>query len=238
MANGLRPRTLAAVFGVFFMIVGVAAWQFVQTLNNPWYPAEMTRWIYMTYMLVAAVFLVGLGGLGLSIRTSFARQIREIDMHLGDMVPGSRDSLPPPLPEGGTGRDTVDRDIDELLESLSEVEASAKREAQRMDSGYAPPMGGAGDYDGSGLAARRDRLVQRRRFLGRYLVGPALVAGFILGLSGMMLPGADTFAQSAQNHRLNTALILGIGYSWIGVGWYIATTVYGLVGGGREDRRR
>jgi hypothetical protein len=232
---GIRPRTLAAIFGVVFLMVGVASWQWAQTFGSDWrYDAGLTRWIYTTYMLVSAVFLLGLGGLGLSIRTSFARQIREVDMHLGDMVRGSRDSLPPPLSEGGT-RDTVDRDIDELLESLSEVEAHAKREAQRMDSGD-PSMGGSGDYDGSGLAARRERLVQRRRFLGRFLIGPALVAGLILGISGMMLPGADAFAQS--DHRLNTTLILGIGYSWIGVGWYIATTVYGLVGGGREDRRR
>jgi hypothetical protein len=232
----LRPRTLAAVFAVFFLIIGVASWQWAQGPGSDWrYDAGLTRWIYMTYMIVAAVFLVGLGGLGLSIRTSFARQIREVDSHLGDMVRGSRESLPPPLAEGGT-RDTVDRDIDELLESLSEVEASAKREAQRMDSGDSP-MGGSADYDdGGGLTSRRERLVQRRRFLGRFLIGPAVVAGIILGISGAMLPGADNFAQSA--FRLNTTLILGIGYSWIGVGWYIATTVYGLVGGGREDRRR
>jgi hypothetical protein len=231
----LRPRTLAAVFAVFFMIIGVASWQWAQGAGSEWrYEASLTRWIYTTYMMVAAVFLVGLGGLGLSIRTSFARQIREIDNRLGDMGRGPRESLPPPLAEGGT-RDTVDRDIDELLESLSEVEASAKREAQRMDSGD-PSMAGSAEYDDGGLPSRRERLVNRRRFLGRFLIGPAVVAGVILGISGMMLPGADNFAQF--DHRLNTTLILGIGYSWIGVGWYIATTVYGLVGGGREDRRR
>lgn len=234
MASALRPGTLAAVFGVFFLIVAVAAWQFAWGPSSFSYPADITRWIYTTYMLVAAVFLVGLAGLGLSIRSSFAKQIREVDMHLGDMVRGSRDSLPPPLPEGGAMRDTTDRDIDELLESLSEVEASAKREAQRMDSGESSMS--PADYGDSGLSTRRDRLVARRRFLGRFLIGPGVVAGFILGLSGMMLPGADGFAQ--YNHQLNTALILGIGYAWIGVGWYIATTVYGLVGGGREDRRR
>jgi hypothetical protein len=149
------------------------------------------------------------------------------------MVRGSGESLPPPLPERNS-RDTVDRDIDELLESLSEVEASATREAQRMDSSEGSAA--VGDYDDSGLVDRRDRLIARRRYLGRFLIGPGIVAGIILGLSGMMLPGSDGFAQSAW--RLNTTLILGIGYSWIGVGWYIAATVYGLVGGGREGPRR
>ena len=233
MASGVRPRTFAAVFGVFFLMVGVAAWQFEQGPGAFAYEASITRWVYLTYMLVAAVFLIGLAGLGLSIRASFARQIRDIDMRLGDMVRGSGESLPPPLPERNS-RDTVDRDIDELLESLSEVEASATREAQRMDSSEGSAA--VGDYDDSGLVDRRDRLIARRRYLGRFLIGPGIVAGIILGLSGMMLPGSDGFAQSAW--RLNTTLILGIGYSWIGVGWYIAATVYGLVGGGREGRRR
>src|SRR5207249_787835 len=83
-------------------------------------PADITRWIYTTYMLVAAIFLVGLGGLALSIRRSFARQIRELEGRLqrGSSNPGYN-ALPPPLPETTSSRDHVDRDIDELLESLS-----------------------------------------------------------------------------------------------------------------------
>lgn len=237
MARPPRPRTLAAGFGLYFAIIGIAAWQFSQTLTTPWYLSDISRWIYTTYMLVAAVFLVGLGGLALSIRSAFTRQIREIDARLGSMVRGSSsESLPPPLPETQNLRDTVDRDIDELLESLSEVEATATREAQAMDSGGSVGRGSYVDPDDAGLGSRRERLVQRRKFLGRYLIGPALVAAFILGLSGMMLPGSEGFAQ--YYHQLNTALILGIGYSWVGVGWYVAATVYGLVAVREDGRRR
>ncbi|MGI0148139.1 MAG: hypothetical protein ACREDF_01220 [Thermoplasmata archaeon] len=237
MAKPPRPRAVAAGFGAYFAIVGVVAWLFAQTLPTPWYAPDITRWIFTTYMLVAAVFLVGLGGLALSIRSSFMRQIREIDARPGALVRGSpSEALPPPLPETQSLGDTVDRDIDELLESLNEVEATATREARAMDSGDASGAGAYVEMDNSGLAARRERLVQRRKFLGRYLFGPALVAAFILGLSGMMLPGADGFAQS--NHQLNTALILGIGYSWVGVGWYVAATVYSLVAGREDGRRR
>src|SRR6266566_3152070 len=188
MARQLRPRVLAVGFGIYFAVIAIASWQFAQSLPGPWYDAPITRWVYTTYMLVAAIFLVGLAGLGLSIRASFSRQLREVDTTLGSAVrQSSREALPPPLAETQSNtRDTVDRDIDE--------------------------------------------------FLGRYLIGPGLVAGFILGLSGMMLPGADGFAQT--NHHLNTALILGIGYSWVGVGWYVALTVYGLVGGAGAPRRR
>ncbi|TLZ96624.1 MAG: hypothetical protein E6J96_08040 [Methanobacteriota archaeon] len=239
MARQLRPRVLAVGFGIYFAIIAIASWQFAQSLPGPWYDAPITRWVYTTYMLVAAIFLVGLAGLGLSIRSSFSRQLREVDTRLGSVVrQSSREVLPPPLPETQPNtRDTVDRDIDELLESLSEVEATANREAQALDSNPgAGPRSYGGDEDDTKLGSKRQRLTARRKFLGRYLIGPGLVAGFILGLSGMMLPGANGFAQT--NHHLNTALILGIGYSWVGVGWYVALTVYGLVGGAGAPRRR
>src|SRR5437773_1334163 len=130
----------------------------------------------------------------------------------------------------------VVRDIDELLESLSEVEATATREVQAMDSNPQSGSTSYGDEDDTKLGSRRQRLIARRKFLGRYLIGPGLVAGVILGISGMMLPGADGFAQ--YNHHFNTALILGIGYAWIGVGWYIALTVFALVGGRDSGGRK
>jgi len=232
----LKPRVLAAGFGAFFLIIAIVSWQFAQGLPGPWYLPDITRWVYSTYMIVAAVFLVGIAGLGLSIRSSFTRQIREVDARLGMAIQQSREPLPPPLPEAGSNmRDTVDRDIDELLESLSEVEASATREAQTMD---ANPDAGSylGGEEDAVLASRRQRLLQRRKYLNRYLIGPGVTAATILGLSALMLPGADVFAQTY--YHLNTALILGIGYSWVGVGWYVALTVYGLVGGGDGRRKR
>jgi hypothetical protein len=238
MAGGIRPRTLGAGFGVLFLIVGVATWQYVQTSPDAtvvWFDAFHTWWIYFVYMVVGAVFLVGIGGLGLSIRSSFAAQIRDLDARLGAMVRGSSGGLPPPLPDTMNVRDTVDRDIDELLESLSEVEATATRESQRLDQDDGSMQGSYIPED-SGLAEKRERLVLRRRYLSRFLIGPSIVAALILGVSGMMLPGYGGFAQAA--YQVNTAVILGIGYSWTIVGTYIAATVYALVGGGREDVRQ
>src|SRR3989449_511593 len=236
----MRPRTLAIIFGAFFAVVGYFAWTFAAALKPPgWFPASITRWIYTTYMLVAAIFLVGLGGLSLSIRRSFSRQIRELEGRLqrGSSNPGY-DALPPPLPDTTSSRDHVDRDIDELLESLSEVEASAARDARamEMEPGGIPdvPTIEATDRE---IAVRRTRLIQRQRLLGRFVIGPAAASAFILGVSGMMLPGADGFAQS--QFVLNAALILGISYSWIGIGAYVAATVAALVsrGGGKGKRK-
>src|SRR5437763_10028369 len=229
MARQLRPRVLAVGFGIYFAIIAIASWQFAQSLPGPWYDAPITRWVDTTYTLVAAIFLVGLAGLGRSIRSSFSRQLREVDTRLGSVVrQSSRGALPPPLPETQPNtRDTVDRDIDELLESLSEVEATANREAQALDSNPgAGPRSYGGDEDDTKLGSKRQRLTARRKFLGRYLIGPGLVAGFILGISGMMLPGAEGFAQF--NHLMNTALNLEIGYSLDRVRWTVMLSVYRL----------
>src|SRR2546422_1662419 len=240
MANAMRPRTLAIIFGAFFAVVAYFAWTFAATLPAPgWFDSGITRWIYTTYMLVAAIFLVGLGGLALSIRRSFARQIRELEGRLqrGSSNPGYN-ALPPPLPETTSSRDHVDRDIDELLESLSEVEASAARDARAMDleSGGVPdvPTIEATDRE---IAVRRSRLIQRQRLLGRFILGPSAASAFVLRGSGTILPGADGFAQS--QFVLNAALILGMSYSWIGIGAYVAATVAALVsrGGGKGKRK-
>src|SRR5437879_7842763 len=240
--ESMRPRTLAIIFGAFFAVVGYFSWTFAAALPPPgWFPADITRWIYTTYMLVAAIFLVGLGGLSLSIRRSFARQIRELEgrFQRGSSNPGY-DALPPPLPDTTSSRDHVDRDIDELLESLSEVEASAARDARamEMEPGGIPdvPTIEATDRE---IAVRRTRLVQRQRLLGRFIIGPAAASAFILGVSGMMLPGSGDNGFAQAQYVLNSALILGMSYSWIGIGAYIAATVAALVsrGGGKGKRK-
>lgn len=50
------------------------------------------------------------------------------------------------------------------------------------------------------------------------LIGPMLVAACFVGAAAIMLPASDGFAQA--NFRLNTAVILTISYSSIGVALY------------------
>ena len=143
------------------------------------------------------------------------------------------DALPPPLVETTTTKDHVDRDIDELLESLSEVEATAVRESQVIE-GTRPAMA-PGGLSANEVAARRARISARQKFLGRFVTGPGLAAATVLGISGIMLLGAEGFDQT--NFQLNTQLILGIGYSWLGIGAYIATTIAALVSS-RDGRQK
>src|SRR5207245_8906119 len=110
--------------------------------------------------------LVGLGAPAPSIRRSFAGRLRRLD---GKFARGSSnnptsDALPPPLPDTTSGRDHVDRDIDELLESLSEVEASAARDARAMEMEPAGiPDVPTIEVTDREVAVRTSRLVTRQK---------------------------------------------------------------------------
>lgn len=227
MARAIRPRTLAAGFGGVFVIVAIVAWYFASDLPDPWYDADLSRWVYTTNMLVAAIFLSALGGLGLSIRKTFNRQLRNLARR-GSITSGASERLPPPLPEGADSTSRVDRDIDELLQSLSEIEEKSAEEMEAMEAGSeSVPAMGSSIPVARELEGEARMLHERSRDLSRYLIGPGLAAALVLGISSLMLPGADAFAQT--NHQLNTALILGIAYSWGALGAYVAATVYALV---------
>src|SRR3972149_7503324 len=119
MARTIRPRALGAAFGVFFAVIALVAWNFASGLPTPWYGSELSRWIYTTNMVVAAIFLMGLGDLGLSLRKSFNRQIRELERRGSASGEAAGDRLPPPLPEPARPPDRGGRDNDTLLRRRS-----------------------------------------------------------------------------------------------------------------------
>src|SRR5947209_10786063 len=141
MARSIRPRTLAIAFGIYFLVLAYCAWSFGNDQTEACYPAEISRWIYTTYMLVSAIFLVGLGGLAVTIRRSFTRQIRQLESSpgRGSAMPNS-DALPPPLVETTTTKDHADRDTDEPLDSRTEAGAPPGRDPRGIQ-GTRPAMG-------------------------------------------------------------------------------------------------
>src|SRR5256885_11303967 len=168
-------------------------------------------------MMLAGLFLGGSGGPAVPTRRWSTGQIGRLEPPPGggSAMPNS-DALPPPLVETTSTKDHVDRDNDELLESLSEVEATAVRESQVIE-GTRPAMG-SGGLSASEVAARKARISARQKFLARFVMGPGLAAATVLGISGIMLIGAGDYGFDQTNFQLNTQLILGIGYSWVGIG--------------------
>ena len=59
-SDRIRPRTLAVGFGVYFLVMAVIAWYSGVTLGYH-YTVDITRWTFTIYLLVGAIFLVGVG---------------------------------------------------------------------------------------------------------------------------------------------------------------------------------
>ena len=136
MASKLaRPRTLAVLFGVYFLVMAViAAWAGASLGYH--YTVDITRWTFTIYLLVGAIFLVGIGlGAAWTAKTLDAR-IEKLsgadasdDEVLEEVVVEETvgDDVPPPLEDApAPSGDHVDRDIDELLVSLQEMEQEAE----------------------------------------------------------------------------------------------------------------
>ncbi len=231
-----RPRTLSIVFGVYFLVMAIIAWYSGNTLGYH-YAADLTRWAFTVYLLVGAIFLVGIG-LG-AIRT-----MRYLDGRIEKLEGGSSeaadvveelvaeepvsDEVPPPLQEDPQpAGDHVDRDIDELLVSLQEMEqdAAAPEEQEEPAPAEAAAQASAAEkpvaslLDSKQLAALR----KKRDHIGSYFAGPALAAIGAIGISAAMLPGSDQFLQTSW--QLNTSLLLGLGYTFAGIAAYVVASM-------------
>jgi hypothetical protein len=237
-----RPRTLSVAFGVYFLLMAIIAWYSGQTLGYH-YTVDITRFTFMIYLLAGAIFLVGVSVAAVMSARSLDARIERLegvaqpeDAVIEEVVieETATDDVPPPLEEtpAPTG-DHVDRDIDELLVSLQEMEQDAGEEEvepaapvpSRMaasTSRHGPqPMATATDTRRlSALRKRRDGIVS-------YFMGPALAAIGAVGISAAMLPGSDAFLQTY--FQLNTALLLGLGYTFVGIGAYVAASILLLV---------
>lgn len=235
----LRPRTLGLIFGGYVVLIAIIAWYFATGAGSNYvYGPDMTRWAYTAYMLSAAALLSGIAVVAVGSTRHLDRLMEDAEtgrsqMHSERMAPVETyesDALPPPLKEAPVGRDHVDQDIDDLLVSLQDIEASAGEQAEEFVMEESPvaapmhPVPAAMDWRAAGNLEKWKR---RRAEIPSYFAGPAILAIAVLAICAAMLPGADAMLQT--NHQLNTALILGIGYAYGGIGAYAAASVYAIL---------
>lgn len=242
MASKLaRPRTLAVLFGVYFLVMAlIAAWAGL-TLGYH-YTVDITRWTFTAYLLVGAIFLVGTGLGAVWTARSLDARIEKLSSAAGSddevveevvVEEPLGDDVPPPLEDAPAGAgDHVDRDIDELLVSLQEMEQEAETveeveaEPRRARPARAPKEKVVRSEDRE-ATKRASALRQKRDSVVAYFAGPALAAIGAIGISAAMLPGSDAFLQSYFD--LNTGLLLGLGYSFAGIAAYVAASFLLLV---------
>jgi hypothetical protein len=234
-----RPRTLSIVFGAYFLLMAIIAWFSAGALGYR-YSVDITKWTFTIYLLVGAVFLVGIVLAALwSMRYLDGRIQRFEGSEDAEVEAGEEfvveepmpDDVPPPLEEApAPGGDHVDRDIDELLVSLQEMEAEAETAAEPVEAAEparAParkPAVGSEKRVSSLMESKQLATLRKKRDgIAYYFGGPALAAIGVIGMSAAMLPGSDVFLQSYW--QLNTSLLLGLGYTFVGIAAYVAASI-------------
>lgn len=237
-----RPRTLSAIFGVYFLIMAIVAWYSGESLGYH-YTVDITRFSFMIYLIAGAIFLIGvILAAFLSARSLDARIAKLEGTSAPDgavleevvMEDEVTDAVPPPLEETAnpTG-DHVDRDIDELLVSLQEMEQDAGSDEMTEVVEPSPRVATAGRTvarkpSALGSDLKRLTILQKKRSgLIGYVAGPVLASIGAIGISAAMLPGSDAFLQTY--YQLNTTLLLGLGYTFAGIAAYVAVSVLLLV---------
>lgn len=240
-----RPGVLAAIFGTYFGVVMLIAWSFASNLTVTWFDSALTRWVYMTQILASTVFLVGLALLSFHIQNVFGDRVREINRQLGIIiwsgVTSTEDVEIPPAAKKAEAElgedDPTQRDLDEMLEVLGEAQnQEVLGPTSGTDGGQEEEMEAEEIMVRRDLVRRRTGLRQQQDFLTRFLPGPMAVAVIILGISMALLPASDGMLQSL--FHLNTAIILGFSYGWFGLAAYFATSLLGIVGSLRTERKR
>jgi hypothetical protein len=234
-----RPRTLSLVFGVYFLLMAIIAWYSGNTLGYH-YTVDITRWTFTIYLLVGAVLLVGIVLAALWSMRYLDGRIEKLEgsedaegedreeLVVEEPMP---DDVPPPLEDApAPGGDHVDRDIDELLVSLQEMEAEAETAAEPVEAAEPetpparPSAVGSEKRVSSLLGSKQLAALRKKRDGIAYIFGgPALAAIGAIGISAAMLPGSDAFLQTS--YQLNTTLLLGLGYTFVGIAAYVAASI-------------
>jgi hypothetical protein len=231
-----RPSILAAIFGSYLALIMLSSWSFASGLPNPSYSAELSRWIYAAYLVASAAFLAGLAVLAFHIHGAFEARAREVNRELGSLLLGggaafiSPDVLPPP---SGGSSEPSDSDLKEILETLGEAQT---QEVLLVPSSSAGPEAKALNTLQRALLHRRDDLRRRQLALTKFLPGPSVVAVAFVGLSAAMLPTTDAMLQSF--YQINTTLILGFAYGWVGLAAYFAISLLGVAGALKTEGKR
>jgi len=246
----LRPRILAVIFGGYVLVVAIVAAFFASGPGALYrYSTDVTKWSFGIYALLAAVllFIVGLLATGSLPRLEALVSQAEVNAKasrltdeegVGEIEAEPLEDLPEPLPEPASESDQVEHDIDDLLSALDTIQSSMEEAeevplAEMEEATVVEVPKRVVTVPVSRIREQRkasqvltNRQEQRADVAGFFL-GPALIDIGIIGLCAIVLPGAEGLLQGYN--QLNTALLLGLAYSYTGVALYTVLSVYALL---------
>jgi hypothetical protein len=227
----LRPRILAAVFGGYVLLIAVIAAWFADGPGSAYrYTPGIIQWSFGVYSLLGGVFLFGMGLMAAAWARPWERARPAVEEERGPEPAEDPGWLPPPLESESLTGEVKDEDIDDLLSALGAMESTLEAEEGLEVLEVVPPTKAvvkAAPRGKSAAASAVARSPTRFASVGAYFLGPALLNIGVMAVSVILLPGADAFLQTFN--QFNTAVLLGIAYSYPGIALYTGLTLYALL---------
>lgn len=208
----------SVVFALAIAVIANLAWATGLGTSAPWFSSAVSGQTYGVTLLVGSIVAISLAITATGRAAQFDEALRALNLRIealrdaaGVVTPGDMEE--DPLPDGVPDR------IDAVLDDLQSYAASPV-----VEVGQAHPntvvrvpeeSTGVQDRPHAGLyrelRAQRARIRAARGQIWAIVAGPIAAATVFIGLAGAMLPGSEGFA--AANFRVNTALVLFLGYS-------------------------
>lgn len=248
--KGIRPRVLSATFGIVFLLMAIVAYWFATGPGSAYkYAVDATQWALTAYLFAGAALLAGVGIVAVGEMRSLDRRIEAAEneggvetiveevVALEEQPNPTADSedLPPPLEESPATSDHVDQDIDDLLVSLEEIETVTEETAQEAPAETHEAATAPASTRRVFAETRRrtstelESLKRRRQAVPAFFAGPALTSVGIVAITAALLPGSGTGGMLQNFPELNTAALLGIGYSFGIAALFAALAIYGML---------
>jgi len=228
---------LTVAFAFAFVVLGALAWSTAAGTLGPWFPPAVSMQMYSVSLIAANLLAVLLSAASSRRIATLEEALRALDLRIAAAKDAAADRTS--VPTGSSGGPAPEEDeIDELLQAIGGFESVVRVERVGHDSLLASPEPAAipakaGLHVLREIRSQRQRLRAARDLVWRLAIGPVLVSVVFILISGAMLPAAEGFAET--NFRLNTALILFLGYGWAPlVAWSVAATLLMNSGSSRE----
>ncbi len=237
----VRSASATFVFVVLVGFVAILARAAAATTNAPWFPAPITTQVYSVTLiasLMLALFVVALA----SLRAAHLDElVLTMELRLSTLarVTGIDPRIVPDSPRAAQRRDA--NAIEDALDPIigpDDFPLSTRRsshdtliEVPRVETA----VGTASVADVQRDFAARYRAIQTAR--GRVwssIAAPLSLSLVFVGISAIMLPGSDGFAQT--NFQLNTAFVLFLSYAWWLLLAWSMYAIAALPGGSRKRR--
>ncbi len=220
----MRSAMITSPFiGIFAIIVVLAR---ATALETPaaWFSPEISLQFYEVTLVTASLLALGIVSVAVSRAGRLDTAIRELDLEIASIRQSIRDPVATEDPEPGRLRSVGPDGRIEVIEVRSQQTGKLAHDSLiDLSTVVEPDVTYSRQVLWRELQEQRGHLVSLKDQVWPLVIGPISLAILFVGISGAMLPGVRGFLES--NFRLNTALILLIGYSW----WLLVTwTVFTL----------